>query len=370
MVAIWAIIDRDLRKYFRSPALLIVSLFLPLLQLVIIGYAFGGQIKDVAVALVDLDRGSQALSLRERFQAVEVNAGTFRIRLEDRLENALQATRDGRVAATIVIPEDYTLRVNQGHRPKLGLILDNTDPFVVSTLTQKMTELLEAINKPDVSPRYLRQVALNVVEIFPYVEYIEYLLPGAITLAIFVSTLIGGGLLFIDDKARGFHEGYLVTPILKIELIMGMLLSGTLKASFAGLVVACLGSVIAGISSRLVLESVFLLVMLAALVSFSLITLISLLMVRVSDPVIPRATFGILNTLLFFPSGAMYPIYSFPVWLQVVATVDPFTYSVHGFRAVLLKNVGISAIAGDLMFLAGFSLVCFLGVLVFFPRRL
>ena len=53
----WAFVERDLRKYFRNPALLASSLLLPLLQLVVIGYGFGGKIRDVAVALVDLDRG-------------------------------------------------------------------------------------------------------------------------------------------------------------------------------------------------------------------------------------------------------------------------------------------------------------------------
>ncbi len=56
---------------------------------------------------------------------------------------------------------------------------------------------------------------------YPYVPYIQYLLPGTIVLAIFVSAMIGGGIIFIDDKARGLHEGYLVTPIRKLELILG-----------------------------------------------------------------------------------------------------------------------------------------------------
>jgi len=248
-------------------------------------------------------------------------------------------------------------------------VLDNTDPFVVGALTAKMTELLEAVNQPDVTPRYLGRVALDVVEIFPYVEYIEYLLPGSITLAIFICALIGGGLIFIDDKARGFHEGYLVTPITTAQLVMGMLLSGTIKATFAGMVVTVLGSILSGTAGGLTARSMALALGLNALVAFSLISLISLLMVRVTDPMVPRAAFGLLNTLLFFPSGAMYPIYSFPRWLQMVAAVDPFAYSVHGFRAVLLKNVGLSAIAGDVAFLSCFSLACIAGVLLLFPRR-
>ncbi len=366
----WAIIERDLIKYFRSPALIMVSLYLPLLQLVVIGYAFGGKLHGVPVALVDLDHGAEALQIRNRFKAIENTVKTFQIRLEGSTDEAVLATRNGEVAATIVIPENYSKNVDRGNRPQLGLVLDNTDPFVVDTLTQKLTEMVRDVNQPDVKPRYLRQVALENVEIFPYIEYIQYLLPGSITLSIFVCCMIGGGLLYIDDKARGFHEGYLVTPISKLSMILGMTLSGTIKATFAGLMVTILGSVIAGVGHLLTAPTVLLLAGFNALVSFSLISMIFLMMVRVNDPVIPRAIFGLLNTLLFFPSGAMYPIYGFPLWLKAIAKVDPFSYAVHGFRAVLLKGVGISAIHGDIRFLALFALTCFCGVLLLFSRRL
>src|SRR5919201_398592 len=194
MLPIWAMIDRDLRKYFRSPVLMTVSLFLPLLQLVVIGNAFGGQIRGLSVALVNADRGGEAIRLREKFEAVEANARTFHVRPVGDLQDALTSTRNGSVAATIVIPENYSQRVGHGVRPALGLILDNTDPFVGSTLTAKL-----------------------------------------------------GGLLYIDDKARGFHEGYLATPISKAQLVSGMLAAGTTKAAFSGLVVTVLGSIVAGI---------------------------------------------------------------------------------------------------------------------------
>ena len=106
------------------------------------------------------------------------------------------------------------------------------------------------------------------------------------------------------------------------------------------------------------------------LVSSALVAMVSLLMVRVDDPMIPRVVIGILNTLLFFPSGAVYPISSFPTWLQWVSRVDPFTYAVHGFRSLLLKDVGPAAILGDVAVLSALSTVCLAGVLVVFRRRL
>ena len=85
-------------------------------------------------------------------------------------------------------------------------------------------------------------------------------------------------------------------------------------------------------------------------------TMMFLMMVRVEDPLVPRATFGILNTLLFFPSGSIYPVQAFPGWLRAIAIIDPFTYAVHGFKSLLLKETGISAIAPDLLFLSLFAL--------------
>ena len=91
--------------------------------------------------------------------------------------------------------------------------------------------------------------------------------------------------------------------------------------------------------------------------SFALISLMFLLMVRVTDPLMPRAMFGVLNTLLYFPSGAVYPQQGFPGWMQVIAVVDPFTYAVHAFKSLLLKNTGFDAIGCDLLYLIVFSIV-------------
>jgi ABC-2 type transport system permease protein len=169
--------------------------------------------------------------------------------------------------------------------------------------------------------------------------------------------MIGGGIIFIDDKARGLHEGYLVTPISKLELIAGFNLSGTLKAVLSGTVLMIVGSLIAGIPNALDPLRLLRLFVVVVVTSFALISMMFLMMVRVSDPLLPRATFGVLNTLLYFPSGAVYPQQGFPGWMQVLAAVDPFTYAVHAFKCLLLKDTGFGAIGFDLAFLLAFSAI-------------
>jgi ABC-2 type transport system permease protein len=93
-------------------------------------------------------------------------------------------------------------------------------------------------------------------------------------------------------------------------------------------------------------------------------------MVRVSDPLMPRMMFGLLNTVLYFPSGAVYPQQGFPGWMHAIAVVDPFTYSVHAFKSLLLKNTGFGAIAGDLTYLLIFSIVAMTAATMLFKRTL
>ena len=365
-----AIVERDLRKFFRSPALMMAAMVFPLVQLIVLGNAFGGKIKDAKLGIVSQDTGPQAIRVIEALRAVESNARTFQPVVYTDEKQMVEAVRKGDLNAGLVIPPQFSRDVYEHARPRIGLVLDNTDNFMTSTFEDSLSQLVEALNRPDVEPRVVQQTALQVVELYPYIEYMKYLLPGSITLAMFVSVMIGGGIVYIDDKARGVHEGYLVTPITKIELVAGLNVAGALKAMGAGIVLTIIGSLIAGVGSTFQPANLFWLLLLIAATSFAFISMMFVMMVRVNDPLIPRAIFGILNTLLYFPSGAIYPVQAFPKWLQWIAWVDPFTYSVHGFKAVLLKGVGLAAIWPDLLYLGGFAVVAFTFSTLLFKRTL
>jgi ABC-2 type transport system permease protein len=138
----------------------------------------------------------------------------------------------------------------------------------------------------------------------------------------------------------------------------------------AGIVITVLGALLAGIGHIFVPGKGLQLLLLIITTSLSFNAMMFLLMVRVEDPLVPRAMFGILNTLLFFPSGSIYPINAFPKWLAAIARVDPFTYAVHGFKAVLLKDAGWVAIWPDLLYLGAFAILMLLIATPLFKRTL
>jgi len=376
-----AIIERDMRKFFRSPALMMSSMIFPLMQLIVLGYAFGGKIKGIKIAVVDEDRSAQSRDIRQRFDAIVAGPQTMKIENYSSISDAEIDLRAGFVRGIVYIPVDFSRRVDQGNRPRIAFIEDNTDNFVTSEVLTRMQSLVQDINQglnpfqpgqplTVPTPRLNPLVDLQVVELYPYIEYIKYLLSGSIAMSIFIVAMIGGGITFIDDKSRGLHEGYLVTPIKKSELILGLIFSGAIKGLMAGTTITIIGGLIAGIDRlwdpvRLIYLGVVL-----ATTSIAMISFMFLLMVRVSDPLVPRAMFGVLNTLLYFPSGAIYPVEGFPPWLRWISYIDPFTYAVDALKALLLKNAGIQAIYSDVLILAGFSIVLVSLSVAFFRRQI
>ena len=327
-------------------------------------------IAQLPSGVVDEDHGTQAIRIKEAFDSVRANSRTFVPVKYDNEARAREDVRNGKIQGAVIIPPQYSARVYEKNRPRIALIVDNSDNFMSSTMQEKLIGVTAALNEPDIEPRLLQQTALDVVELYPYIEYMKYLLPGSIALAMFVSVMIGGGMLYIDDKARGIHEGYLVTPITKAELVFGLTGAGAIKAVLTGVVITMIGSLIAGVGTIFSPSTFLGLVLLIVTVSLAFNGMMFLMMVRVEDPLVPRAVFGILNTLLFFPSGSIYPVQAFPAWLQAVAKVDPFTYAVHGFKALLLKESGLVAVVPDMLYLSIFAFVTLALAVPLFKRTL
>ena len=370
MNRIMAIVEREMRKFFRSPALMMASMIFPLVQLIVLGNAFGGKIRDAKLGLVDQDGGTQALKIREAFDSVRANMRTFVPVYYSDPTTAMNDVRNGKIQGAVIIPPQFSRRVYEKDQPRIALVVDNSDNFMSSALESELSGITEALNQPTVTPRMMQDTVLQIVELYPYIEYMKYLLPGSITLAMFVSVMIGGGMLYIDDKARGVHEGYLVTPITKTELVFGLNGAGAIKAILTGVVITLVGSLLAGVSTVFNPATIVGLLIVIVLTSLAFNTMMFLMMVRIEDPLVPRAIFGILNTLLFFPSGSIYPVQAFPWWLQAIAKADPFTYAVHGLKSLLLKETGLGAIVPDMIYLSIFAVVTLLVAIPLFKRTL
>ena len=371
MHRILAIIEREVRRFRRSPLLVGITVLGPLLQLVVLGYAFGGTLHGLRLALVDEDHGVPALEIRALANSVGASARTFETIPYDDEAHAIDDLRQGRVNGVLTIPPGYSRRVLAGDDPKVAYIENNSDRFVATALEASLSELVSTSAAARVETRRVsRTPRLEAVELFPFVPYIQYLLPGTVVLAIFTMVMLGGAFSFMDDKTLGLHEGYLVTPLTKLEMVTGFTVSGAVKAMIAGSMLLVIGLPVAGIERAF--EPVRLLEMLAvvAATSLALVSLMFMLVARVEDPMVPRIASQLLSTLLYFPSGAVYPTQAFPGWMRAIAAVDPFTYAVHAFKCLLLKDTGLLAVSGDLLYLGLFTVAAMTAATLLFRRTL
>ena len=108
---IWALIERDMRKFFRSPALMMASMVFPLVQLIVLGYAFGGKIKGATIAFVDKDHSVESRKVRENSRGSRPARKRFAWRTTSSVPRAVDDLKAGFVRGVIEVPHDFSRRL-------------------------------------------------------------------------------------------------------------------------------------------------------------------------------------------------------------------------------------------------------------------
>jgi ABC-2 type transport system permease protein len=375
--AVW-VCERDIRKFVKQPFVMFSALIGPFLMLVLLGSAFGGSITNVPVAVVresegqfssnflDIVRGQQSCA----FGGVDCG-DAFRLMDVPDLDTAEQMLQQGQVRAVIYIPSGLDSTIDNSNNAIFTVYLDNTDPLsaaaVSSGLTRAATQLTTQIQV--VSPND-PSITLDQANFYRNVLYIEFMAPGSLVQAIFIASIIGGGISILFDKQRGILEGYLVTPLKQYEIVVGVLLAGVIKAMFSALTMLFLAIVIAGV--RPMTDALGFLLMLFALflTALGVISMMTAFAVRAPAPEVYQFSAFPINLILYFTSGAIYPIDGFPNWMRNVAVINPEAYAVHAIRLLMYKGADFAAIAGDFAFLAGFTVIMVIIATLAFKRAL
>ena len=368
-----AVAERDLRRFRRNGTLLIPMVLMPIVYLVILGKSMGGDLHDLPVAVVVQDHGAAAFEVANRLVTLAQSRELFRLAGEPDPRTAVDRLREGEYKGVVVIPPGFSEHFARGEPALLGVVVDNTDNTSAAVIERELRGAFvgSAAGFHPASPRAgFPGIEVERVDVYGHKDYMQYLVPAVIALALFFVAMLAGGIILVDDRARGIHEGYFVTPLSAMDLVLGLTLSAVTLAMIVGsiVLVASVGiarlPIIGGIRTILLAEASIL------LLSLGLVLFMFTLMARVSNPMTPRALFGILNVLTFFPSGALYPTESYPAWLNVISAVFPMRYAVHALRNLLLKGVGAAALAPDLIAMGAFAGVMLVLASSLFKRTL
>ncbi len=360
ILGVAAIGQRAFLTLWRQPVLVVSTMVFPIVYLLILGNAMNRQLENVPLAIVDEAGNAYSAQCRRGALALESGRSLVKTTLAADRAEALEGLRQGRYRGVWVLPFGLS-----PSGPPPSFIGDNTDRFAFEAVESALKQVWQEVS----APRDAEPVAPSVrLEAYPYLDYLTYLGPAVVCLAIFMGSMVSGGLQVLEDRMYGYHEGYLVTPITTGTLVTGHILAGAIVASIAG------GLVLASVVFLTPLPLVGAASLAAAaatvfLTSTSIAALWFLLFARARSASLLRGMFGIINVLLFFPSGALYPVESYPPWLAMVSAADPLTYGVRALRSLLLRGSGPEAVYADWVFLATFTLVAGVLTKVLFRRE-
>ena len=367
-----AIMRRDLKKLTRNPITLVSVILMPIVYLVIIGNSFQGQLHHLPIVVVAQDHGLYSRRLVQQLLALQAGPKTVDITFESDPGYAMNAVRDGRFKGVVVIPPDFSHDVAEGRVAQVGLFTDNVDAISSVTLEGLLAEAASTIKISFVTAREpkLNQISLRPNWLFPSVDYDRSLIPGVIVMAIFMGSLMSGVFNWVMDKFLGVTECYLVTPLSRWDIAGGILASGVTVTSIAGVLVLFLGLLITRGTIQGGPVALLTLIGIIVVSATGLLAMTFSLLGRAGHPRLVGTFSGFLNVILFFPSGAIYPVESFPPWLRTFARYNPETHSVSAIKQILFKGADFAAVSGDVMFLLGFMVLMLVLASVSFKRTL
>ncbi|MGE5275806.1 MAG: ABC transporter permease [Acidobacteriota bacterium] len=361
LLGIAAICQRAYLTLWRQPILIISTMLFPLVYLLVLGNSLNRQLRHIPLAVVDEAGNAYSASCRRGVMALQTGRELVdAVFLADR-DDAMRGLRRGRYRGVWILPFRVAPK-----GPAPAFVGDNTDRFSFDALDGALRQIWDEVSRGEESKGIQAAVRL---EAYPYLDYLTYLGPAVVCLSIFMGSMVSGGLQVLEDRMYGYHEGYLVTPISTGALVTGNVLAGTVVASLAGMLV--LGAVLlltpvtaaGGRAAAAGAATVF-------LTSLAISAIWFLLFARARSASILRGMFGIINALLFFPSGALYPVESYPRWLQAISRIDPLTYGLNALRDLLLRGSPPSTVYADWVFLLTFALVCGVLTRVLFRREI
>ena len=378
-----AVCWRDVLKFARQPIVMVSTVVGPFLTLVLLGSAFGGAITLAPIAVVRESYGPysssfiEALRNEQSCQLGGINCqNSFRLIDVPELDVAQQMLHAGLVRAIVHIPLRLDDSLAANTKVVVTVTLDNTDPLSTAAVGPEIVQASREVS-PQIQTLGSDSSNTTIDLEFAYrnVLYIEFMAPGTFVQSIMFVSIIAGGVQLVIDKERGIIEGYLVTPLKKHEIVIGVLLSGVIKSLFSAVALFILAVVLTGIRPLSLfptpdLAGILLTLFTLFLTALGLIGMMTAYAVRSTSADLYRVTCFPINLTLYYTSGAIYPLNGMPTWMQEVSVINPETYAVHALRLLMYKGAGLQAVAGDFGFLAVFTGLMLMLAIVAFRRAI
>ncbi|WP_170789341.1 ABC transporter permease [Ruegeria lacuscaerulensis] len=372
-----AVLKKELLQLRRDQMTFAMVIMIPLIQLLLFGYAINTNLRHVPVAVVDQSGTELSRTLAQIVQATQVVTITEQLTTPQEAERAIT---ESRVRAALIIPPDVSQRLARSPSVGLGLpnatnqtssrpvahwIVDGSDTMVASAIksmrTMPLTELLK--QPPN------RQVPTFEVTLYfnPEQRSAVNIVPGLVGVILTMTMILFTSAAIVRERERGNMEMLINTPIRSIELMIGKIIPYIFLGLIQVAIILGLGHVLFDVPINGGLGTLLVVTLLFIVASLSLGLVISTLAQNQLQSM-QMTIFVLLPSILM--SGFMFPFDGMPPPVQMIAQVLPATHFMDMIRGVVLRDASLYELRWGILWMIGFAIFGLLAATLRFKKRL
>lgn len=357
-----AITRKEIIHIIRDPRTLSIMFLMPVIQLILLGYAATTDVEHLPTAVLDQDQSLQSRQLLEAYRASNYFDIQFYVSTEEELGRLID---EGKAKAGILVPSGYGRDLAGDQQASIAFVIDGSMPGVATTAFSaaqtvaqaQSTLLIERLYNIDVE----QQAGIGVqprVWYNPDMKSANFMIPGLIAMILQVQSTLMTALSIAREKEQGTIEQLIVTPLRSLELILGKVFPYMAISLFNLMEVLTIGVLWFGVPIHGNVLLLLALGVLALLVSLG-IGLLGSTVAQTQQEAIFLIFFLMLPFI--FLSGFFYPLEATPRVLQWISYLIPLRYLLVIVRGIILKGAGLTILWEQVLALGVFA-VAMLGL--------
>jgi ABC-2 type transport system permease protein len=347
---------KELVQLRRDRLTLAMMVALPLVQLLLFGYAINNDVRHMPTLVYDQDGSSASRELARTLEATGTYDLIGDVRDYDEIDRAL---RSGRARVALVIPPRYASDLARGQTARLQLIVDGSDPQTVAAATNGASSLVLARANAITLAR-LRAIgpalAAEPLTIEPNTWYnpelktAVYIVPGLIGVILTMTMVMLTSMAIARERERGTLEQLIVSPVRSVELIVGKILPYVVIGYVQMTLILAAGVFVFKVSLAGSLPLLYALAFLFIAANLALGLFFSTL-AKTQQQAMQMSMFFLLPNILL--SGFMFPFEAMPRAAQFLAQLLPLTHFLRIVRGITLKGAHAGDVATEVLWLCG-----------------
>ncbi len=367
-----AIVVKELRQLRRDRVTLAMILGIPVMQLVLFGFAINLNLRNLPAAIAD-EAGTSA---SRAFVMDMLATGVIRpVATADTPQELMALLQRGRISIGVAIPRDFDRRRAEG-REAVQVLVDGSDTVVQSAAVQLAQMPLDDSAAAAASNALQRQAGPDGVVPNPVSVVAFYnperrsainIVPGLIGVILTMTMVLFTGVAIVRERERGNMEMLIATPLSRTELMVGKVLPYAVIGLLQTTVVLALGVWLFQVPVRGGVLDVYLAAVLLILANLTLGLLIST-KAESQFQAMQMTFFVFLPSILL--SGFMFPFAGMPVAIQWLAEILPLTHFLRIIRGVMLRGADLPSLWPDVLALVAFTIVMMTAAILRFRKRL